>query len=65
MQHSVAQLGSRVTVVQRIIFVFCVLVFRRGIGIVGVIASYVVARREASAGVKTPEAGGDVAGGTP
>jgi hypothetical protein len=62
---SPAQLASWVTVVHRIIFVFCVLVFRRGIGIVGVIASYVVARREASAGVKTPEAGGDVAGGTP
>ena len=38
MQHYLAQLGSWVTVVQGIIFVFCVLVFRRGI--VGVIASY-------------------------
>jgi hypothetical protein len=45
-------------VVQRIIFVFCVLVFRRGVGIVGEIASYVVARRDAPAGVKTPEGGG-------
>jgi hypothetical protein len=46
---SLAQLASWVTVVHRIIFVFCMLVFRRGIGIVGVIASYVVARREAPA----------------
>jgi branched-chain amino acid transport system permease protein len=38
MQHYLAQLGSWVTVVQGVIFVFCVLVFRRGI--VGVIASY-------------------------
>src|SRR5206468_11528430 len=38
MQHYLAQLGSWVTVVQGIIFVFCVLVFRRGI--VGVTASY-------------------------
>ena len=36
MQHYLAQLGSWVTVVQGIIFVFCVLVFRQGI--VGVIA---------------------------
>jgi branched-chain amino acid transport system permease protein len=46
MQHYLAQLGSWVTVVQGIIFVFCVLVFRRGI--VGLIASYVVSRREAA-----------------
>jgi branched-chain amino acid transport system permease protein len=46
MQHYLAQLGSWVTVVQGIIFVFCVLVFRRGI--VGVIASYVVSRRAAA-----------------
>jgi hypothetical protein len=46
MQHYLAQLGSWVTVVQGIIFVFCVLVFRRGI--VGVIASYFTARRKPS-----------------
>jgi branched-chain amino acid transport system permease protein len=46
MQHYLAQLGSWVTVVQGIIFVFCVLVFRRGI--VGVIASYAAARRAAA-----------------
>jgi branched-chain amino acid transport system permease protein len=46
MQHYLAQLGSWVTVVQGVIFVFCVLVFRRGI--VGVIASYVVSRRAAA-----------------
>jgi branched-chain amino acid transport system permease protein len=46
MQHYLAQLGSWVTVVQGIIFVFCVLVFRRGI--VGVIASYIVSRRAAA-----------------
>jgi branched-chain amino acid transport system permease protein len=44
MQHYLAQLGSWVTVVQGIIFVFCVMVFRRGI--VGVIASYFTARRK-------------------
>jgi branched-chain amino acid transport system permease protein len=44
MQHYLAQLGSWVTVVQGVIFVFCVLVFRRGI--VGVIASYTEARRK-------------------
>src|SRR3984893_4830139 len=44
MQHYLAQLGSWVTVVQGFIFVFCVLVFRRGI--VGVIASYFSARRK-------------------
>src|SRR5438067_4574810 len=43
MQHYLAQFGSWVTVVQGIIFVFCVLVFRRGI--VGVIASYAASRR--------------------
>jgi branched-chain amino acid transport system permease protein len=42
MQHYLAQLGSWVTVVQGVIFVFCVLVFRRGI--VGVIASYATGR---------------------
>jgi branched-chain amino acid transport system permease protein len=46
MQHYLAQFGSWVTVVQGIIFVFCVLVFRRGI--VGLIASYVVSRRTAA-----------------
>ena len=43
MQHYLAQLGSWVTVVQGVIFVFCVLVFRRGI--VGVIAPYAMGRR--------------------
>ncbi len=46
MQHYLAQLGSWVTVVQGVIFVFCVLVFRRGI--VGVIASYAAGRRKPS-----------------
>jgi branched-chain amino acid transport system permease protein len=44
MQHYLAQLGSWVTVVQGVIFVFCVLVFRRGI--VGVVASYAAGRRK-------------------
>jgi branched-chain amino acid transport system permease protein len=44
MQHYLAQLGSWVTVVQGIIFVFCVMVFRRGI--VGVIASYAAGLRK-------------------
>jgi branched-chain amino acid transport system permease protein len=46
MQHYLAQLGSWVTVVQGIIFVFCVLAFRRGI--VGVIVSYLTIRRDRS-----------------
>ena len=45
MQHYLAQLGSWVTVVQGVIFVFCVLAFRRGI--VGMIASLAGARRRA------------------
>jgi branched-chain amino acid transport system permease protein len=53
MQHYLAQLGSWVTVVQGIIFVFCVLLFRRGI--VGLIASYAAPRREVRAGEKPPE----------
>src|SRR5882724_12381035 len=53
MQHYLAQLGSWVTVVQGIIFVFCVLVFRRGI--VGVIASYVVSRRAAATAARPTE----------
>jgi branched-chain amino acid transport system permease protein len=52
MQHYLAQLGSWVTVVQGIIFVFCVLVFRRGI--VGVIASYAASRRAAGRAKKPP-----------
>jgi branched-chain amino acid transport system permease protein len=44
MQHYLAQLGSWVTVVQGVIFVFCVLVFRRGI--VGVIASFAAGGRK-------------------
>ena len=51
-------------VVPRTIFVFCVLIFGRGIGIVGVIVSYIVARREALASVKAPEMGDTAAGGT-
>ena len=46
MQHYLAQLGSWVTVVQGIIFVFCVLIFRRGI--VGVIAAFATRRRRAA-----------------
>jgi branched-chain amino acid transport system permease protein len=59
MQHYLAQLGSWVTVVQGIIFVFCVLVFRRGI--VGVIASYTTSRRAASKASKPPEVAAAVA----
>jgi branched-chain amino acid transport system permease protein len=44
MQHYLAQLGSWVTVVQGVIFVFCVLLFRRGI--VGAIASFGASRRK-------------------
>ena len=43
MQHYLAQPGSWVTVIEGVIFVFCVLVFRHGI--VGVIAPYVVGRK--------------------
>jgi branched-chain amino acid transport system permease protein len=53
MQHYLAQLGSWVTVVQGVIFVFCVLVFRRGV--VGLIASYTTPRREVGAGEKPPD----------
>jgi hypothetical protein len=52
MQHYLAQLGSWVTVVQGVIFVFCVLVFRRGI--VGVVASRAAGRRKP--GVSAPAA---------
>jgi ABC-type branched-subunit amino acid transport system permease subunit len=62
MQHYLAQLGSWVTVVQGIIFVFCVLVFRRGI--VGLIATYAVPRLRTQA--REPSAVGDAAArGTP
>jgi len=62
MQHYLAQLGSWVTVVQGIIFVFCVLVFRRGI--VGLIATYAVPRLRTQA--SEPSAVGDAAArGTP
>ena len=57
MQHYLAQLGSWVTVVQGIIFVFCVLVFRRGI--VGLIATYAVPRPRTRA--REPSAVGDAA----
>jgi branched-chain amino acid transport system permease protein len=46
MQHYLAQLGSWVTVVQGVIFVFCVLLFRRGI--VGVVANLPADRRKAA-----------------
>jgi branched-chain amino acid transport system permease protein len=62
MQHYLAQLGSWVTVVQGIIFVFCVLVFRRGI--VGVIATYAVSRRAMQA-EGPPAVGGAAARGAP
>ena len=62
MQHYLAQLGSWVTVVQGIIFVFCVLVFRRGI--VGVIESYFAPRGEVPAREKPPEVDGAAARGT-
>ena len=45
MQHYLAQLGSWVTVIQGVIFVFCVLLFRRGI--VGVVAAFFDSRRRA------------------
>jgi hypothetical protein len=51
-------------VVPRIIFVFWMLIFGGGIGIVGAIASYVLARGAAPASVKAPEMGDTVAGGT-
>src|SRR5499427_1595345 len=44
MQHYLAQLGYWVTVVQGVIFVFCVLLFRRGI--VGVIGGFFADRRK-------------------
>jgi branched-chain amino acid transport system permease protein len=44
MQHYLAQLGSWVTVVQGVIFVFCVLLFRRGI--VGVILGFLADQRK-------------------
>jgi len=55
MQHYLAQLGSWVTVVQGVIFVVCVLVFRRGI--VGTIAFYAAPPRDMSAGGKSSEVG--------
>src|SRR5690348_8680112 len=66
MQHYLAQLGSWVTVVQGVIFVFCVLVFRRGV--VGVIASYAAGARHPSATstrAKAVEAGTAAAPGAP
>ncbi len=44
MEHYLAQLGSWVTVIEGAVFVFCVLVFRRGI--VGTINAFLAARRE-------------------
>src|SRR5271167_4512640 len=63
MQHYLAQLGSWVTVVQGIIFVVCVLVFRRGI--VGTIAFYAAPPRDVPTGEKPTEIGGAAARGTP
>ena len=63
MQHYFAPLGSWVTVVQGVIFVFCVLLFRRGI--VGVIASYSVGARKAPTSPEKPaEIGTAAAPGT-
>ena len=59
MQHYLAQLGSWVTVVQGVIFVFCVLVFRRGI--VGVIMSYAASRRTVPTAAKSSEVAGATA----
>ena len=59
MQHYLAQLGSWVTVVQGVIFVFCVLVFRRGI--VGVIMSYAASRRTVPTAAKPSEVAGATA----
>jgi hypothetical protein len=59
MQHYLAQLGSWVTVVQGVIFVVCVLVFRRGI--VGTIAFYAAPPRAAPGGEKLTEVGGAAA----
>jgi hypothetical protein len=71
MQHYLTPLVSWLTVVQGLIFVFCVLVFRRGI--VGVIASHPAGRRkppgispQASAAVdKSAEARTAAASGAP
>jgi branched-chain amino acid transport system permease protein len=54
MEHYFAQLGSWVTVIQGAIFVFCVLVFRRGI--VGTIASYAAGRSRAAQPAPDPSA---------
>jgi branched-chain amino acid transport system permease protein len=62
MQHYLAQLGSWVTVVQGIIFVVCVLVFRRGI--VGTIAFYAAPPRDVPSGEKPTEVGAAAARGT-
>jgi branched-chain amino acid transport system permease protein len=59
MQHYLAQLGSWVTVVEGVIFVFCVLAFRRGI--VGVIAVYVARRSN----VRRETSGASAAGEKP
>ena len=47
MEHYFASLGSWVTVMQGLIFVFCVLAFRRGV--VGTVAA-ILARRNAAGG---------------
>jgi hypothetical protein len=59
MQHYLAQLGSWVTVVQGVIFVVCVLVFRRGI--VGTIAFYAAPPCDVSGGKKPTEVDGAAA----
>ena len=43
MEHYLAQLGAWVTVIQGVIFVFCVLAFRRGI--VGAVSSFAAGGR--------------------
>jgi branched-chain amino acid transport system permease protein len=57
MQHYLAQLGSWVTVVQGVIFVFCVLLFRRGI--VGVVAAFVDSRSKAPSLSPEPSRAGE------
>jgi branched-chain amino acid transport system permease protein len=59
MQHYLAPLGSWVTVVQGIIFVFCVLVFRRGI--VGVIVTYFTSHRTAPSAARPAAVSGAAA----
>jgi branched-chain amino acid transport system permease protein len=52
METYLSQTGSWVTIIEGLIFVFCVLAFRRGI--VGVVAPYVTGRRPASTRLPEP-----------